>query len=177
MTVNFTTSEEGYIAYLKNFSRVTTIGQNARKRFYLGFSFIYLLLWIAIFYYVIVNGQIPTPYFFMSIIIFVVLNIYMRYIDIHTLGAVRRAQKDIMSNTVQLNKKITIDIESEHINVLDDNESTRFKTKNVQGISFEDDFVIIYVTETKSYVLPITSIQPNSLKTIQNLFDNMEAKK
>lgn len=167
MTCEYITDKEGYIEYLVNFSKVTSIGKQYRKKFYLGFTCIYILIWMAIFYYVISNAQVPTPYFIMSLIIYVIAVFNMWYFDIHEAGAKRRAYKDIDMQRVILHKKIKITFNIEDLFVKQDQETVVYKIKNVLGFSETNRYIILYISEVKAYVLPKIQIKDEIKKYLE----------
>lgn len=154
MEIKYLTSPQGYIEYLENFSQVTKIGRNNRKRFYIGFTFIYLIVCIAMFVFVIFKNQSPIPYLIMFMIIYLVINIYMRYIDIVTIGARRKANKDIKNNLIQFDQLITIAMKDDHVVIQVKKREHKFFYNRIVGYSETANFVILYVTEIEAYVIP-----------------------
>ena len=174
MNIDFITDKQGYIEYLINFTKATKAGKNYRKRFYTGFSFIYILIWIAIFVYVIYQNQIPTPYFIMSIIIYGILLFNMKYFDVHTLGAKRRALKDISSGRVVLGTHIFMTFTDNQVVVRDGNETVQYKTKNINGYSITTNYYVLYIHDFKAYVLPKNILDEKLIHYFEKSFTRTE---
>lgn len=176
MKLEYVTDERGYLEYLINFTKVTSIGKEQRKRFYIGFSFIYLLIWVAIFVYVIYQNHIPTPYFIMSLVIYAVLMFNMIHFDVHESGAKRRALKDISTKRVILNQKIKMSFEKDRFEVAQGKEETSYKVKNILGMSETEHYIVIYVSEIKAYVLPKNLVTDEIFAYIEKTFERIEDK-
>lgn len=174
MRIEYTTDEQGYIEYLVNFSQVTSIGKGNRKRYYIGFSFIYFLIWIAIFYYVVVNGQIPVPYFYMSIIIYIIAFFNMKYLDVHSIGAKKRAIRDIASRRIILNEKIRIEFSEESILTTQATNTVQYKVKNILGYTKTDNYIVLYITEIKAFVMPKTKVSSELSEYLETMISRIE---
>jgi|GEM_PF-5829300 len=172
MEFSYDLTPEAYIEYAQNFSKKTPAGKQGRKRFYIGFSFLYLILATAFLIYLMYYQlELFAPTFIMAFITYAILMVAMNYTDVVGLGHVRKARIIVKEQKKLIHNTIVIDGDKYTLN--SDGKTQDFSVKKCTGISETANHVIIYDNPNSGVCIPKKVIKKKQLEKLHKIFDEV----
>ena len=161
--ISFNSSSEGYLNFLVERSLHLASGKRGRKRFYIGFSMFYIIVWIAVFYYILMNGFLPNPFFYMFIVLYIVLMAYMKYVDIYSISISRKGIKDLIRHGNELNNDYSIEIENGRVLLKCEGNLETHSIDECVGYSENNEYITLFFNENSGISIPL-NLEKNIVK-------------
>jgi uncharacterized membrane protein YhdT len=133
-------------------------GKSARRRFYIGFSLMYLVVWVALFYYVLIKGLTPVPFFTMFMVVYVVMVLYMIYVDVYSLSIVRRSKRMLEEDNTTFGEKYSLSVNINTLILKWRNNVEEYNVNDVLGFKENSMFITVFFNENKGISFPLTDI-------------------
>lgn len=169
MKIKFKQSIKDYEEFILDFSKVTPSGKRFRKRFMIGFHMMYILLIVGVFILAVIRNLLFDPFLIMLGIIYIVLMVFMKYVDIVGQGYIRQSMKMVDLSNFDIEKIFKWDGKS--LKVVGNSLPTQsYNIEDIEMIRETNRLMIIYMKNIESIYINKSFLSESEIEKIKTLY-------